>query len=400
VLTLGRGVWQSSRMGAEEQVGAALEDLVASVPRALVVRALVELGVPDRLSAGDCTLAELASSTGVAEQPLRRLMLGASGLGISDRLADGRYRLSAAGELLGSDHPDGLASWILLMTAPWTLVPWTRLAECVRRGTPAFPEVHGVGFWEFVSTHPKEAGVLFDSAMTSGAAERAQDLLTHVSLDTARTIVDVGGGQGHLLADLLRALPGATGVVLDRPDVFESAPRPPAEVAGRMELRPGSFFEEVPAGADVYVLSRIIHDWPDDDAVAILRACRAGMDTDARLYLLEQLATDPDTLSPEQQVALATKDLNMLVLVGGQERTLRERVSRWNRITTATRATSSPSLRYDPSANSALSGRTPTRQARQSVGRRQGGSNRTHPCTKTSGSDPVCPGTRSRTDTP
>src|SRR6185312_5211418 len=107
-----------------------------------------------------------------------------------------------------------------------------------------------------------------------------------------RLAVDVGGGQGRLLALVLTQQPHLRGIVVDRPEVVSSPAADTAPVADRLEMRGGDFFAMIPEGAQVYVLSRIVHDWPDRDAIAVLRTCRAAMPRNGRLCLLEQVAPE------------------------------------------------------------------------------------------------------------
>jgi hypothetical protein len=139
-----------------------------------------------------------------------------------------------------------------------------------------------------------------------------------------RLAVDVGGGQGRLLAGVLAQQPHIRGIVVDRPEVVSMPAAEVSAVADRIEVRGADFFSAIPDGAQLYVLSRIVHDWPDRDAITILRTCRTAMSRDARLCLLEQVAPEATDVPAEECLGLAMKDLNMLVLVGGQERTLRE----------------------------------------------------------------------------
>jgi hypothetical protein len=234
--------------------------------------------------------------------------------------------LAAAGALLRRAAAGNAAGWAELMTAPWMLAAWASLGQALRADNTCFSDVHGIGFWDYVAQHPREADV-FDSAMTSGAEGRARDLLDAIDWSTVQTVVDVGGGQGRLLASVLAQQHHVRGVVIDRPEVVAAPAAETGPVAERLEMSGGDFFTAVPEGADVYVLSRIVHDWPDRDAVAILRSCRAGMRAAARICLLEQIAPDFEDAPPEDRLGLALKDLNMLVLVGGRERTIREYAS-------------------------------------------------------------------------
>ncbi len=229
--------------------------------------------------------------------------------------------LTEAGRSLHPEAPGNAAGWLMLMTAPWITRPWERLADATRSGMTQFRDVHGVGFWEYVADHPDEAA-MFDTAMSSGARERAHDLLTAIDSSKINVVVDVGGGEGLLAAELVSTTPHLRAIVADRPEVVDTPAAAALTAGDRIEFLAGDFFTEVPHGGDLYVLSRIVHDWPDADAVAILQQCRTAMRDDARLCLLEQIAPDAASLAPYEQLDLAIKDLNMLVLVGGRERSL------------------------------------------------------------------------------
>lgn len=304
--------------GTDSQV----EELLRCQFRALVARAFVELAIPDCLAGRRMTVAEVGTATHSDRDTLTRLFRAAEATGLCDA-AEGGYALTPTGEELRSDGQGNAAGWLLLMTSPWTVRAWERLADAVRSGRPSFPEVHGQGFWDYVGTHPEEAGA-FDGAMTSGAAPRAEDLRRALDWSSVGLVVDVGGGQGLLMTTLLNSVAHLRGMIADRAEVI-ATPLPAAvDLCARVDLVAADFFEEVPGGGDVYILSRILHDWSDSDATAILRRCREAMGNDARLCVLEQIAPDFPGLSQQEQFDLAVKDLNMLVLVGGRERTLNE----------------------------------------------------------------------------
>lgn len=162
--------------------------------------------------------------------------------------------------------------------------------------------------------------------MTSGGTVRAAALAEHVDLTSAHSVVDVGGGQGLLVAELLSRVPHLRAVLADRPEAIEGADEALAErgVSARVHAVAVDFFDCVPVGGDVYILSRILHDWPDDACLKILTTCRAAMKPESKLCIVEQIKPGDDELDTAERIDLALKDLNMLVLVGGQERTLAE----------------------------------------------------------------------------
>ncbi len=311
-------------MKSQDQ-GSGIDDIIRGVHRGQVARAFVELSLADAFGGGPTSVADLASATGVAPSMLRRLLRAADAMGLCAQTGDA-FQLTPVGEQLRADLPGNASGWLMLMTAPWVVRPWEHLAGALRSHRASFPEIHGQGFWEYVADHPDEAG-LFDAAMTSGAVSRADDLCAALDWSSVGLVVDVGGGQGLLVASLLSRVEHLRGVVADREEVIAAPASAVLELGSRIQLTSADFFVEVPSGGDVYILSRILHDWEDAYAIEILRRCRAAMRADARLCLLEQIAPESSTLGADERFDLAVKDLNMLVLVGGRERSLPDYVT-------------------------------------------------------------------------
>lgn len=284
------------------------------------VRTMVLLDLPDHLASGPRPAAELAEATGTHPPTLKRFLRTLTGLGLCASTDDGRFQLTPQGELLRGDGPHSMRSYVLAMTAPYVTQAWEALPEAVRTGEAAFPRAHGRSFWEYLAANPEE-GVRFDGAMSGAVVVRARSLLGAVKLDGVRTLVDVGGGQGQLLIEVLTATPGLHGILFDQAHVLESVQErfAAAGVADRCRLVPGNFFAEVPAGADAYTLAMIIHDWPDDAATEILRVCHRAMEPGARLWIIEQIVPSGDGFHRSKLL-----DLHMLVLFGAQERTAEE----------------------------------------------------------------------------
>jgi hypothetical protein len=183
------------------------------------------------------------------------------------------------------------------------------LERAAGSGTATFPDRFGEEFWPWLAAHPEERGA-FDSAM-GGERWRKAERLAELDWRDGETVVDVGGGNGALLLDLVRRRPELRGIVFDLPETD----RDESEFGDRIKFVPGSFFEQVPAG-DAYVLSAIIHDWDDERATAILHTIRAAARPGARLLITESVI--PPGNEPEGAKWL---DLLMLVLAGGRERT-------------------------------------------------------------------------------
>jgi hypothetical protein len=288
------------------------------VTQALHVTA--KLGIADLLAAGPRTADDLAAATGTHARALYRLLRAVAPVGVLSEDAAGAFALTDLGQHLRADHPRSVRGLALFQGDPEMYGTWQHLLHSVSTGEPAFRHLHGVDHWEYNARHP-EAGAVFDAAMTSRSLQERDAVLAGYDFSGARTVVDVAGGHGALLAGILAANPRARGVLFDQPHVVADAEPAlrDAGVADRCALVGGSFFEAVPDGGDVYVLKFIVHDWDDAQASAILRTCRRAMTPEARLLVVEQVIAPGNAHDPGKYA-----DLNMLVMLGGQERTADE----------------------------------------------------------------------------
>ena len=280
------------------------------------IRVAVELGLPDRIAAGMRDPAELAAAGGAHPPSLRRLLRALVAIGVVSQDDAGLVSLTPVGEGLRSDAAEPLAGWARFCGSEDMMRTWGELLHSVRTGESAHWRLHGMDAWEYRATHPASAA-LFDAAMTDLTRRTNRSVLEAYDFARFGTVVDVGGGRGALLTALLAAHPHQHGVLFDLPHVVADAA--PAQ-DGRLRVVGGSFFEGVPSGGDAYLLRAILHDWPDDDCVRILDACRAAMGQEATLLIIEH-----DLADDLQEVALS--DLNMLVGPGGRERTQAEYAS-------------------------------------------------------------------------
>ncbi|MDP9220164.1 MAG: acetylserotonin O-methyltransferase [Actinomycetota bacterium] len=286
------------------------------VSQALHVAAV--LGLSDQLADGPRSVADLAVAASTDEQALHRLLRALATAGVYAVGEDGQFANTEVSEGLRRDAPGSLAGWAAFVGRPYQWQAWASLLDSIRTGDNAFATVHGESVWAYRSTHPDEQEI-FDDAMTSLSAVLAHAAADAYDFSRFGTVVDVGGGHGVLLAAILRRYPTVRGILFDQPAVVAAAGLlDDADLTGRVERVGGSFFESVPT-ADAYVLKAVIHDWPEDEAVAILRRCREAMAPDGAVLLVEQLlGSGPDPYRA------AFSDLNMLVGPGGQERTLEE----------------------------------------------------------------------------
>ena len=296
----------------QETIMQALFGFMAS--RALTVAAM--LNVADALTEGPCHCSDLAATVGADQRSLHRLLRLLVSLGIFEETAPGTYGLNGAADLLRSDHPQSMRDMAAMITSPSHWAPWGEFEAAVRSGESGARHAFGTDiFTWFQQEENREQWELFNAAMTSFSAGIGAAVAEAFDFGSFAKIVDIGGGHGLLLRQLLAAAPQATGVLFDLPGVVEGADQ--GELADRLEIVGGDFFENVPVGGDAYVLKHIIHDWNDEKCVTILRNVAAAMTTDGRVLVAEIVM--PDTSEPHPAKFM---DVNMLAMTeGGRERT-------------------------------------------------------------------------------
>ena len=287
------------------------------VSQAVLVAA--ELGIADSLAHGPRSTAELASDLRVHERSLYRLLRALASAGVFAEDEHGRFSLTPVAELLRSDEPGSQRSNIRLMVGQF-FETWSDLIESVRTGQPAFNTRHGKSFFDHLAENSDHAQ-LFDDAMTARNERKTQATLEVFDLRDVRVLADIGGGNGSALIAILKSFPEMHGILFDRPDVIARA-RSAIErekVAARCDLVAGDFLAQVPGGADVYLLRHILHNWDDDRSIAILTNVHRAMSPGARLLVVDRII--PHGNDPAFGKWM---DLNMLVILGGAERTLEE----------------------------------------------------------------------------
>jgi SAM-dependent methyltransferase len=284
------------------------------VARAIQVAA--ELRVADAIGDGARPVDELARETGSDEQSLYRVLRALAAAGVL-REGEGRqFELTELGRHLRSDDAHSVAGWAAFAGRPSIWAAWGALGHSVKTGENAFTHVHGEDVWAYRAKRPEESA-LFDRAMASHTGRASDAVLETEDFGRFSLIVDVGGGNGTLLAKILARNPDARGILFDQPHVIAEA-----ELPERCEGVGGSFFESVPGGADAYVLKAIIHDWEDAEAVAILQSVRRAIVPDGRVLLIEWVLGGPN-----ERPGAKFSDVNMLVNPGGRERTIGEYAS-------------------------------------------------------------------------
>ena len=283
---------------------------------------VVELGIPDQLAKGPRRCRDLARQVGGSEDGVYRLMRSLASVGVFTETKDRRFKLTPMGQLLRSDHPRSAAGYAHFTAHDSTWRPWGQLAYSVRSGLPAFDHVFGTPIFEYFSRNP-EAAAVFDNAMTSISKAEAQAASDAYDFAGIRTLMDVAGGHGLLLATVLRRHKRMRGVLFDLPHVAAGAAETfsRAGITARVRIESGDFFKELPDGADAIIMKHIVHDWDDDSATRILQACHRALGPRGGKVLIVDPVV-PTGNAPHYGKLL---DLEMLVLTPrGRERTRAE----------------------------------------------------------------------------
>ena len=276
-----------------------------------------KLGIADLLTEGAKRSEELAQTVGAHPRTLYRVLRALASLGIFAEEPDQHFRLTPMADLLRTEAPASLRPFAVLSGEEWVWRAEGALLDSVHTGQAAFNRVHGMGAFDYYAQHA-EAAACFQAAMTSLSGPEGQAILEAYDFAGMATIIDVGGGQGALLAAILQRYPQARGVLFDLPAVVESAQSllDAAGVADRCTRVAGDFFQGLPGGGDAYLLKRVIHDWEAPQAQAILTQCRRAMAAHSRLLVMEGVlpAGNTPSLGP-------LDDITMLVHYGALERT-------------------------------------------------------------------------------
>ncbi len=276
-----------------------------------------ELRISDILANGPKSSGEIAEATATNADSLYRLLRLLTAFGIFSESEHDRFAQTPLSELLQSSTAGSLRPWVRMIALPVWAPIWADAMHSLKTGEPTFKRSMGVELFDYLAAHPPESEI-FNEAMSAFGQGVANAVAQAYDFSDFRKIVDVGGGHGILISKILQANPHQNGILFDLPHVTDGVRNVlvNARVADRCEIAAGNFFESVPAGGDAYVLSWIIHDWPRNQAVMILRNCRRAMNQAGRLLLVETVIPAPD-----EPHSAKIMDFVMLVGLGGQERT-------------------------------------------------------------------------------
>lgn len=278
---------------------------------ARAVHVVADAGVADALDGAPATTDALAKASGCDADALGRLLALLECFGVFQSVGDGKWAHTEVSQWLRSDHPFPMRAFARMVGLPMCWGAFTHLSSSAATGRPGIEALDEGGVWSYLDAHPEQRE-LFDAAMTAKAHADVGAVLEAYDFSAFERIIDVGGGQGHLVSAILDRYRSAKGVLVDLPHVAETvAPTDRLEVVG------ADFFEDpLPAG-DCYLLMNIVHDWADAEALAILTAVRDAAATGSTVLLVEAIL--PSAVDPMARW-VHSLDVLMLVLTGGRER--------------------------------------------------------------------------------
>ncbi len=280
------------------------------------VSCLARLGIPDLVEAAPKSAQELASQIGADPQALYRLMRATASVGVLSEGPDGKFSQTPMSAVLRSKATPSLRAFAIMTGREWHGRGWAHLEHCVRTGEPAMQQIYGAPIFEYLKQHPEEAQI-FNDAMSDLSTIDSPAVAEAYNFEGIHSIVDIAGGHGLLLATILQRNPHLQGTLFEMPHVLDGARSGPLKpVMERCTLASGDMFSSVPAGADAYIMKHIIHDWPDDRCIHLLKACRKGVNSGGKLLVVDSVILPGNDFSPGKFL-----DLQMMIFPSGCERT-------------------------------------------------------------------------------
>ncbi len=279
-----------------------------------------KLGIADLLGEKPQTAEELTAKTETHAPSLYRVLRLLASADIFSESADGKFELTPISELLRADAPNSMRDFAIMQGEEWLWRNFGELRHSVKTGETGQAKAHGIESFEFLAQNPTDAEV-FNRAMTNLSLSAVPPIVEAYDFSGASKVVDIAGGHGFLLAGILKANPQLRGVLFDLPSVVAGAGEllEKEGVKERVELASGDFFESVPAGADVYIMKHIIHDWNDEQSVQILQNIHSAMNENGKVLICEMVVPEGNQPHPSKVL-----DIQMLAVTGGKERTEKE----------------------------------------------------------------------------
>lgn len=295
--------------------------LVESLHLTRAYYAAAELGIADLLANQPREVGELAQLTNADRRSLHRVLRTLAAFGVFAEDRQQRFHMTRRARVLLSEGPESLRSWLILMGSPEVWQGYSCTLQSVRTGVPAFRLAHGADFYEYLAAHPK-LGTTFADAMSRWTEWQCREIASTFDFRSFRSIIDVGGGAGSLLEQVLVKNMNLRGTLFDQPETILNAHArfARAELSNRCELVGGDFLQHVPGKSGICVLKHVLRDWPDDQAVSILRNCHAALEPGGTLLVVEG-PVDPRNRT-DRMIKLI--DLELASLLSGGLRTYGE----------------------------------------------------------------------------
>lgn len=294
-----------------------LVELLGGARISLALRVAAEHNVADLLADAPKTAEQLSATTGLPAANLGRLLRGLAGLGVFEESSDGRYSNTEVSNYMRSDASPSLRAMILILNDGAMLKSWQQLPSVMESGAPAFAAVNGMPFFQYIASDPQRSE-LMSKFMAGIYGPEGARIAEGFPFSRFRSIVDVGGAQGHVLADILQRHPDIRGALFDLPRTADVARE---YLSGKgfvnCEVIAGDFIEAVPRGFDAYFVKSVLHDWDDETCVQILRNCRDAMPAEGRVLVAEIVVEPGKPVGHPYRLI----DLEMMVNLGGKERT-------------------------------------------------------------------------------
>jgi hypothetical protein len=280
------------------------------------ISCLAQMGIPDLVEAGPKSAEELAGEIGAQPNALYRLMRATACVGVLSEGADGKFSQTPMSAVLRSNAKPSLRAFATMGCREWHSRGWTELEYCVRTGKQAPEKIYGLPTFEYLEKHPDEARI-FNDTMTEFSEIDGPAVAEAYDFGGIKTLADVAGGHGKMLATIMERNPQMKGTLCDMAYVVDGAKNGPLKpMMDRTAMAACDMFTSLPGGVDAYIMKHIIHDWPDDKCIQILKSCRKGVNPGGKLLVVDHVIQPGNDFAPGKFL-----DLQMLIFPGGLERT-------------------------------------------------------------------------------
>jgi hypothetical protein len=300
----------------ERSIRLGLRERILGFRNTQLIAIAAKLDLANHLRHGWKSAEELAANVKADPAALYRLIRALTSIGIFQETPDRKFSNTKSSELLLDDAEGSLRNIAILYGEPWLWHAYGNMLHSVKSGEQAFKDVHGEGMYDYFQSH-KEASSVFNAAMSAFSEIEADAIIKAYDFSAKKIVVDIGGGEGYLVEALIKSYPNLSGIVFDLtiPQQVGNG----KDIRNRITHMAGDFFVKVPDGGDVYIMKSVLHNWDDDSCRAILKNCGMAMAEGSHLLVIERVIDETPGGSDAKLF-----DINMLVMVGGKERTSSE----------------------------------------------------------------------------